>query len=110
MRQGIFLLHQLDTVLKYGQNMKEIITKPGLTKIKKRSLQVCVDKKWGTRGSPWEFNLRDTRRWCDLISSYPHVQPSFFIHTLYTSKFRSPSDRDKVGFAFCASLSTSSPS
>ena len=22
---------------------------------------------WGQRGGPWEFNLRDIFRWCDLL-------------------------------------------
>ena len=25
---------------------------------------------WGQKGSPWEFNLRDVFRWCDLVVKY----------------------------------------
>ena len=26
-----------------------------------------ISREWGREGSPWEFNLRDLSRWCDLI-------------------------------------------
>ncbi|XP_033727582.1 midasin-like isoform X2 [Pecten maximus] len=29
--------------------------------------EATVDKSWGQKGSPWEFNLRDLFRWCDLL-------------------------------------------
>ena len=26
-----------------------------------------VKGNWGQKGSPWEFNLRDIFRWCELL-------------------------------------------
>ena len=31
------------------------------------SREVCIEKQWGLVGSPWEFNLRDLFRWCDIV-------------------------------------------
>ena len=62
--------------------------------------QVCVRGEWGKSGAPWEFNLRDTRRWCDLILTYPRVSPSYFIDSVYTSKFRCSHDREKVLYCY----------
>ena len=37
--------------------------------VSKVSRQLCSTSAvvWGRRGSPWEFNLRDLFRWCDLL-------------------------------------------
>lgn len=31
--------------------------------------ETMVKKTWGGRGAPWEFNLRDLFRWCDLLKA-----------------------------------------
>jgi midasin len=36
---------------------------------KKLHLDTMVFKKYGQQGSPWEFNLRDVIRSCQMISS-----------------------------------------
>ncbi|KAG7275418.1 hypothetical protein CRUP_030903 [Coryphaenoides rupestris] len=38
--------------------------------------EVNVDRKWGQRGGPWEFNLRDLFRWCQLMQA--DQAPGFF--------------------------------
>lgn len=32
-----------------------------------------VEGRWGQRGGPWEFNLRDLFRWCELLLSEQKV-------------------------------------
>ena len=29
--------------------------------------ETVVEGRWGRKGSPWELNLRDVFRWCDLL-------------------------------------------
>ena len=29
--------------------------------------ETMVNRAWGRKGAPWEFNLRDINRWCDLL-------------------------------------------
>jgi len=29
--------------------------------------ETVVEHGWGQKGGPWEFNLRDLFRWCDLM-------------------------------------------
>ena len=31
--------------------------------------QIIVHRSFGSQGSPWEFNLRDTLRWLNLLNS-----------------------------------------
>lgn len=61
--------------------------------------QVVRKKQWGSAGSPWEFNLRDTLRWLSLIKS-PHISnlmfPSEFFDLIVRHRFRSDSDRLKA--------------
>ena len=63
--------------------------------------EVCVEKRWGTQGSPWEFNLRDLFRWCDLIVSENSNESRAndagdFVYLVYANRFRTSRDRVKV--------------
>jgi len=55
------------------------------------------DREYGQLGSPWEFNLRDVFRWCDLISNQYKVsgkiEAGAFSDTIYMQRFRSDRDR-----------------
>ncbi|CAJ1949588.1 unnamed protein product [Cylindrotheca closterium] len=62
--------------------------------------QDVVDKReYGSEGSPWEFNLRDVFRWCDLISSTSATNEGA-ARDLYFQRFRSLSDRAKVDLVY----------
>ena len=51
----------------------------------------------GAAGRPWEFNLRDILRWCELIDSDPRdASQSFFVDMLYLQRLRSHEDRDAL--------------
>ncbi|KAF2804010.1 midasin [Mytilinidion resinicola] len=59
--------------------------------------QVVNLRKFGTYGSPWEFNLRDTLRWLQLLTTTNGLSPSGnardFLDTIFTQRFRNESDR-----------------
>ncbi len=62
--------------------------------------ETSVQRKWGHLGGPWEFNLRDIFRWCDLITSEQlnddSVDPGLYVSIIYASRFRTAHDRDQV--------------
>ena len=57
--------------------------------------EVEEKKSFGHSGSPWEFNLRDVFRWCDLIIS-SEVYDHSHARDLYIQRFRSQEDRVKL--------------
>ncbi|XP_078492436.1 midasin isoform X3 [Ciona intestinalis] len=61
---------------------------------------VVVQRSWGHRGSPWEFNLRDITRWCqlvvaDLLRGLP-LDVAMHVYTVYCARLRSKDDRQKM--------------
>jgi midasin len=56
---------------------------------------------YGRRGSPWEFNLRDVFRWCDLLrSSGNTAEAGEFVDLVYLARMRTPEDRKKIKEVF----------
>ena len=53
-----------------------------------------VAKKYGRQGAPWEFNLRDVFRWCELLTRRQcgHFDPSKGIDMIYLQRFRCADD------------------
>ncbi len=60
--------------------------------------EVCIEKRWGNMGAPWEFNLRDLFRWCDLIVNerFGVGRAGDFVYLIYASRFRTEKDRSRV--------------
>ncbi|XP_034555077.1 midasin [Notolabrus celidotus] len=61
--------------------------------------EVCVERQWGQRGSPWEFNLRDMFRWCQLMQA--DQSPGFFnpgqhVALVYADRMRTEADKAQV--------------
>ena len=61
--------------------------------------EVSVERKWGQRGGPWEFNLRDMFRWCQLMQA--DQSPGFFnpgqhVGLVYADRMRSEADKAQV--------------
>lgn len=63
--------------------------------------------RYGRRGSPWEFNLRDVFRWCELMlreQALPKVstghgadwEPWLVVDTLYVQRMRTRGDRNAL--------------
>lgn len=68
-----------------------------------RSLQLVqetiVERRWGQKGSPWEFNLRDMFRWCQLMQA--DQSPGFFspgqhVALVYSDRMRTEADKAQV--------------
>lgn len=66
---------------------------------------VCVRLEFGTRGAPWDFNLRDLMRWAEIAhedyhkmngSSSKRLHPELFVDLIYGMRMRSPDDRRRV--------------
>lgn len=62
-----------------------------------------MERQWGQKGSPWEFNLRDMFRWCQLMQA--DQSPGFFspgqhVALVYADRMRTEADKDQV---FCCS-------
>ncbi|CAH9088613.1 unnamed protein product [Cuscuta europaea] len=53
--------------------------------------------KFGHEGSPWEFNLRDVLRSCEIIQGEcGKAKSDCFLNTVYLQRMRTPSDRQEV--------------
>ncbi|OWB72559.1 hypothetical protein B5S31_g2275 [[Candida] boidinii] len=68
--------------------------------ISKLEDEISIKKLWGSSGSPWEFNLRDTLRWLLLMNSDQYVnqnpKPEDFLDMIVLQRFRSEKDRAKA--------------
>ncbi|GAV48858.1 hypothetical protein ZYGR_0N02630 [Zygosaccharomyces rouxii] len=61
--------------------------------------EVCKLKKWGSSGSPWEFNLRDTLRWLKMLNQESLVSELDifdFVDVVVVQRFRSQVDKSKA--------------
>lgn len=62
--------------------------------------EVTHKHSFGHAGGPWEFNLRDTMRWLELLSSKSGVttqcQAGEFVDIIVKQRFRTQQDRDFV--------------
>eukprot|EP01114_Cavostelium_apophysatum_P009738 TRINITY_DN2299_c0_g1_i6.p1 TRINITY_DN2299_c0_g1~~TRINITY_DN2299_c0_g1_i6.p1 ORF type:complete len:3028 (+),score=822.70 TRINITY_DN2299_c0_g1_i6:117-9200(+) len=61
---------------------------------------VMVACKFGRRGSPWEFNLRDVFRWCDLLKAHPYSTAEDYVDLLYLQRMRTTEDRVHIRALF----------
>ncbi|KAM5286744.1 midasin isoform 2-T2 [Hipposideros larvatus] len=65
--------------------------------------EVTVEKKWGQKGGPWEFNLRDLFRWCQLMlvdQSPGCYDPGQHVFLVYGERMRTREDKEKVFAVF----------
>ncbi|XP_019064368.1 midasin isoform X2 [Fukomys damarensis] len=65
--------------------------------------EVTVEKKWGQKGGPWEFNLRDLFRWCQLMlvdQSPGYYDPGQHVFLVYGKRMRTRKDKEKVVAVF----------
>lgn len=61
--------------------------------------EVCKLRKWGSSGSPWEFNLRDTLRWLKMLnqrSLVGELNIFDFVDVAIIQRFRSQFDKSKA--------------
>ncbi|XP_071597429.1 midasin [Heliangelus exortis] len=65
--------------------------------------EVMAEKKWGQKGGPWEFNLRDLFRWCQLMlvdQSPGCYNPGQHVFLVYGERMRTREDKEKVVSTF----------
>lgn len=62
--------------------------------------EVVSAKSFGSQGSPWEFNLRDTLRWLELLGSSDPLlgsaKPDDLLDVVIRQRFRTERDRKEV--------------
>ncbi|RLW12433.1 hypothetical protein DV515_00000890 [Chloebia gouldiae] len=61
--------------------------------------EVMAEKKWGQKGGPWEFNLRDLFRWCQLMlvdQSPGCYDPGQHVFLVYGERMRTREDKEMV--------------
>jgi midasin len=65
---------------------------------------IVLERAFGSQGSPWEFNLRDTLRWLHLLTSPdPLLSTGIvddFLNVTIRQRFRSDKDRSEVSRLF----------
>ncbi|XP_072559009.1 midasin isoform X3 [Paramormyrops kingsleyae] len=65
--------------------------------------EVALERRWGQRGGPWEFNLRDMFRWCQLMQadqSPGFYNPGQHVGLVYADRMRTEADKSQVVSAF----------
>lgn len=66
--------------------------------------RIVVERVFGSQGSPWEFNLRDTLRWLSLLTSpdplLSTAQVDDFLSITIRQRFRTENDRLEVDKLF----------
>ncbi|KAM3408334.1 hypothetical protein ACQJBY_001473 [Aegilops geniculata] len=56
-----------------------------------------IHRKYGQEGSPWEFNLRDIMRSCEMIAGSPDTSKNdCFLNTVYLQRMRTAVDCNEV--------------
>ncbi|XP_056015325.1 midasin-like isoform X2 [Ostrea edulis] len=62
--------------------------------------ETMTEGRWGQRGGPWEFNLRDLFRWCELLlmnhQTGKDFDPGEFVGLLYRDRMRTLEDKKRV--------------
>ncbi|XP_011610045.2 midasin isoform X2 [Takifugu rubripes] len=61
--------------------------------------EVSVERRWGQKGGPWEFNLRDMFRWCELMQadqSPGFYNPGQHVALVYADRMRTETDKLQV--------------
>ncbi|CAO2651483.1 Nn.00g040530.m01.CDS01 [Neocucurbitaria sp. VM-36] len=72
--------------------------------------QVVSRRAFGNLGAPWEFNLRDTLRWLQLLASKEYSGSARdFLDTLFVQRFRAESDRNRIRKLFESSYGFHEP-
>jgi hypothetical protein len=60
---------------------------------------VVEKREFGEAGSPWEFNLRDVFRWCELLET-KSSDTATYARDLYLQRFRTREDRERLSTTY----------
>ncbi|TSL47560.1 Midasin [Bagarius yarrelli] len=61
--------------------------------------EIAFERRWGQKGGPWEFNLRDLFRWCQLMQadqSPAFYNPGQHVGLVYSDRMRTEADKAQV--------------
>ncbi|KAJ1420361.1 P-loop containing nucleoside triphosphate hydrolase [Sesbania bispinosa] len=77
------------------------IPRPLLSKLilfnKRMHEETMLNQKFAKDGFPWEFNLRDVFRCCEMIEGAPkHMEAYSFLNIVYIQRMRTAADRKEV--------------
>ncbi|KAK7492084.1 hypothetical protein BaRGS_00016748 [Batillaria attramentaria] len=73
--------------------------------------ETMVGSTWGRKGAPWEFNLRDINRWCDLLlanQTSDCLDPGAYVGLVYQDRMRTAEDKHRVTEVFAQVFGTDS--
>ena len=91
---------QEDDLLSIGRLMWQVIPDVSLQRMirfNERLYEEVVRKgSFGKKGGPWEFNLRDLGRWCELMLRAGGGGPGRWLDLVYLQRMRTQEDRDEV--------------
>uniref|UniRef100_A0A2P2MUR2 Midasin n=1 Tax=Rhizophora mucronata TaxID=61149 RepID=A0A2P2MUR2_RHIMU len=90
-----------DDYLFISSSLYPSIPRPVLSKLilfnKRLHEEIMLYHKFAQNGSPWEFNLRDVLRSCQIIQGAPEESKSdSFVNILYVQRMRAAADRQQV--------------
>ncbi|KKY36409.1 putative midasin [Diaporthe ampelina] len=72
--------------------------------------ETSIRKSFGANGSPWEFNLRDSLRWLELLAAEDKLlasaEASAFLDIIITQRFRSSIDKEHIAQLFTRAFGT----
>jgi midasin len=89
-------------------NLDEQLIRQMITFISNLDDEVVSKKSFGSQGSPWEFNLRDTLRWLELLASSDPLlgsaKPDDLLDIVIRQRFRTDRDRKEVTKLFEATF------
>jgi midasin len=75
--------------------------------------EVVYRRKFGLQGGPWEFNLRDTLRWLQLLASQEPLltqrSPADFLGIIFRQRFRTAKDREALDALFARVFGSEPP-
>jgi midasin len=75
--------------------------------------EIVHQRRFGSQGGPWEFNLRDILRWLQLLTSSAPLlaaaNPSDFLNLIFRQRFRASKDRLELDKIFAAVFGSKVP-
>ncbi|KAI1174155.1 hypothetical protein F4777DRAFT_406432 [Nemania sp. FL0916] len=79
--------------------------------ISKLEARIVIDRAFGSQGSPWEFNLRDTLRWLHLLTSADPLLSTGtvddFLNIVIRQRFRNDRDCSEVDQLYAEAFGSS---
>lgn len=84
--------------------MNQDIISNAIEFVSKLEQEVVHNRKFGSQGAPWEFNLRDTLRWLQLLTSREPLLttrcPADFLDLIFRQRLRTVKDRAELDKIF----------